>query len=277
MQTQPNLQAHLEGLAQAFPGTVAYFIENLQTQQSISMHPQRSFYAASTIKLPLLLMALQQGHDLQQTVPIGAHTKALGSGVLKELHQSQLSLQDLLTLMIIVSDNTATNVVLEFLGHKGPINRFFADSGWSNTHAAGMLSLPDHRPDPLRHPADYSRTTAADLASMLRSLWQGQGYSSHQQQTALEILGKQQYTSFLRYLPADLDDLEEGTTPLKLYSKSGEIRRFRHDCGILAKGNQAALLCVLTESDADPRFHPDHPAVLLMGRVAQAVYSSWLV
>lgn len=271
------LTEELQALIAAFPGEVGVVLENLASGERFAHQEARPFYAASTIKLPMLCYALSTGADLEQKIPIRPETVALGSGILKDLSPGlALPLRDILTLMIVVSDNTATNVTLDLFGHKEPFNRYYHGHGWLETHTAGMLSLPEDRPDPKREKGDFSRTSARDQAAILKSLWRGELLEPPATQTALDILSRQQLTSFLRYIPADLDDLEEGTTPLKLYSKSGEIRCCRHDTGILAKGDQAAVITVLTETETDPRFYPDHPAILLIGRIAEITYRNWL-
>lgn len=271
------LAEEIQTLIAGFPGEVGVVVENLTTGERFAYQEARPFYAASTIKLPMLCYALSTGADLEQKVLIEPPTVAMGSGILKELSPGlALPLRDILTLMIVVSDNTATNVTLDFFGHKEPFNAYYREQGWLETHTAGMLSLPEDRPDPRREKGDFSRTSARDQAAILKRLWRGELLEPEATRVALDILSRQQFTSFLRYLPADLDDLEERTAPLRLYSKSGEIRCCRHDAGILAKGDRAALITVLTETETDPRFHPDHPGILLIGRVAEIAYRNWL-
>ncbi|GEM88488.1 serine hydrolase [Meiothermus granaticius] len=273
MSLSDELQAHI----QAFPGQVGVWLEHLSSGETFAHQPQRPFLAASTIKLPMLCYALATRADLSQNIPIKPEVVALGSGVLKDLSPGLvLPLRDLLTLMIVLSDNTATNVVLDHWGHKEPFNAYYRAQGWSQTHVAGMLSLPEDRPDPRRLPGDAAKTSAQDLGRLLKALWRGELLPPDATKTALDILSRQQFTAFLRYLLADLDDLEERTTPIRLYSKSGEIRCCRHDTGILARGEQALSITVLTETETDPRFHPDHPATLLIGRIAEVAYRYWL-
>lgn len=262
---------------QTFPGEVGLWLENLSTGEVFAHQAERVFMAASTIKLPMLCFALAGGANLGQPLAIKPETVALGSGVLKELSPGlALRLRDLLTLMIIVSDNTATNVVLDFFGHKQAFNQYFKARGWDQTYIAGLLALPEERPDPKREKGDAGKVSASNLGQLWRSLWRGQLLSAESTRVALDILSKQQVVNFLRYLPADLDDLEEGTTPLKLYSKSGELRCCRHDTGVLARGDRAISITVLTETDTDPCFYPDHPGTVLIGKIAEVAYRHWL-
>lgn len=272
-----SLKQEIQVLIQGFAGEVGVYLENLATGETFSHLPERQFMAASTIKLPMLCYALSSGADLAQNLLVKPETVAQGSGILKDLSPGlSLPLLDILTLMMVVSDNTATNVALELFGHKEPFNAYYRARGWTQTHSAGMLSLPAERPDPRREPGDASKISAQDLGFLLRSLWQGELLSPAATKTALDILSRQQFTSFLRYLPADLDDLEEGTTALKLYSKSGEIRCCRHDSGILARGDHAFTITVLSETETDLKFYPDHPGIVLIGKIAEVAYRHWL-
>jgi beta-lactamase class A len=266
------MPAELDDLVAHFPGQVGYWLENLATGEVFSHQPDRSFLAASTIKLPLLWQTLEEGHRLEQILPIRADQRALGSGVIKDLQVDALSLQDLLTLMITVSDNTATNVVIDLLGHKMPINAWLGQKGWTSTYLAGKLSMPEDRPDHQRLPNDAARTSAADLASMLRRLWNKE--INHP--LVLDILGRQQFSELLRELPTDPDHLEELTSPLQVYSKSGWLREYRHDAGILSRGTGAVVVVGLTHSTQDLRFHPDHQAHRLLGSLAGWAYQRWL-
>lgn len=287
----------LHKLIDSFPGQVGLWVENLNTGDKFSHQPERPFYAASTIKLPMLIAVLDflsppaKGAAakepeclessliaaLSRPISIKPELVATGSGILKDLSTPlSLPLIDLLTLMIAVSDNTATNVILDHFGHKEPFNAYYQNQGWNQTRSAGMLSLPTGRTDPRRIQGEITSVSAGNLANLLKRLWSGELLSKEATKIALGILSRQQQTGFLRYLPVDLDHIEDKETDLRIFSKSGEIRRSRHEAGILSKGDNAATVVVLTESEADLRFHPDHPAVVLIGHTAERVFHSWL-
>jgi len=115
----------LRKLDQEFSGTLAVAARGLAGQPArrpaIAYRAGETFPAASVIKLPILVEAYRQVDegrlDLSERIPLRAEDRVGGSGVLKELEPgAALTLRDLLTLMIVVSDNTATNMVIDRVG-----------------------------------------------------------------------------------------------------------------------------------------------------------------
>lgn len=259
--------AALAAEIERFPGTVGLVVQG--SGREFRHQPERVFPAASCIKLPMLLGVLSLSDvDLQEPIPMDEANRATGSGVLKSLSPGlALSLKDLLTLMIIVSDNTATNLILERFGLDW-FNRYFADQGWQDTRIGRKLCLPVEHD----RPGGDNLTSARDLADLLSRLWEGSPLSEARRGLALDILRQQHYLNFLRYLPLDADQLENTPQPFRLYSKSGSLRRARHDAGILAWGDRATVLVALTEAGQDLSFNPDNPGARFLARVGELVY-----
>lgn len=254
---------------QRFPGSVGIVLRDWNGEE-FRYQAQQIFPAASTIKLPLLLGVLSLPDvDLQESILVTEANRATGSGVLKSLSPSlALSLQDLLTLMIIVSDNTATNVILDRFGLEF-FNRYFAEQGWRDTHIGRKLCVPARE---AHKEADDNLISAQDLADMLTRLWRDSLLTAERRRLALDILRQQHYLNFLRYLPVDADQLENSPQALRIYSKSGSLRRARHDAGILALENRVAILVVLTEAWQDLSFNPDNEGNKFLGRIGELVY-----
>ena len=110
--------------SRGYCGEVGLQISTLEGQLLATLGADAVFPAASTIKVPLLLLALERVQagalDLNERFELHAGDRVGGAGVLHELGAGlRPSLQDLLTLMIIVSDNTATNLVIDSPGGGG--------------------------------------------------------------------------------------------------------------------------------------------------------------
>src|SRR5688572_16723926 len=115
-----NLQSQLQTLAATLPGTAGVVVKDLATGQSITFNEAEPFPAASIIKLSILWAFFEQveAGRLSATERVSLTTDAQvgGSGVLYTLAAGlNLTLQDLATLMITVSDNTATNILIDRL------------------------------------------------------------------------------------------------------------------------------------------------------------------
>src|SRR5512147_3263004 len=110
-----DLQSQLDAMARRHKGKVAFFATHLATGRSVAIDADRPVKTASVIKLALFLEAFRQidggAHRLDDT------NRVLGSGVLGFLHAGlALTVEDLLVLMVIVSDNTATNLLIDVFG-----------------------------------------------------------------------------------------------------------------------------------------------------------------
>lgn len=249
-------------LAEAgYTGTAALVVEDLSGARLYAHAADRVFPAASTIKVPLLIRALQRVQagelDLDARTVMRAEDRVGGSGVLHELAPGLApSLLDLLTLMIVVSDNTATNLVIGAVG-EGDLNGWLAEHGLANTHLIGRLQLPEHLRSAAQRRGERNRTSARDQARLLGGLARGEWLGPALTGLALDILGRQQFLDLLgRHLPRDPD----GELIYKVASKSGELRGVHHDVGIVWTP-RPLVVALLSEGGQDPREHPENAEV----------------
>lgn len=197
------------------------------------------FSSASVIKVPILVTALglvDDGTlDLEQPVPTPRAAAVGGSGVLKELTSvDELSLRDLLTLMTVISDNTATNLVIDLIGIEA-VTTFARGHGYPGIRAERKLMDLAAR----ERGADNT-LTAHDVASLFTALVRGELLSVGGTETALDVLTRQQVNDRLpKRLPF-------GT---RVAHKTGEIEGVRHDAGVLYLGpnERPVVAVVLTE------------------------------
>ena len=203
--------------------------------------------AASLIKLPILIetlaqvaqgrLALTSRHALKEADQVG------GSGVLHTLDADlNLTLRDLLTLMIIVSDNTATNMLIDLAGGDR-INHFCQNAGLTQTHLVGKLQLPEEKRNDAQRRGETNTTCAADMLGLLTSLQRGDLLPPELTELALEILEKQQFTEALaRFLPIDEALHPDAVT---VASKSGCLRGVWHDAGLVYSASKKPLYALV--------------------------------
>jgi beta-lactamase class A len=117
---------------------------DLTTGERFAINENVVFSQASAIKIAILMEVCKQAHDgkfqLTDLRRIEEKDKAAGSGVLVELGDGtvQLSIHDLCVLMILVSDNTATNILIDLVGMNN-MNQTLAALGLEQTRVRRLL------------------------------------------------------------------------------------------------------------------------------------------
>lgn len=247
-----------------YAGEVGLLVTDLAGRELYALNPDRVFPAASTIKVPLLVMALETAQagqlDLQGRVTLRAEDRVPGSGVLHELGAGlNLTWEDVLTLMVIVSDNTATNLLIERLGLER-VGGWLEARGLGSTHLVGPLQLPPERRNAAQRRGERNRTSARDQVSLLAALARGELLDPAHTALALSILERQQQRDLLgRQVPRGAD----GEPLYRVASKSGELGGVHHDVGLLFTP-RPLVVALLSEGGLDPREHPDNRDVAVL-------------
>lgn len=116
-----SLGKEISKLVRHIQGTVGLAIKHVQSGESLFLNEDQLFPTASVFKVSVLVELFNQAQErkiyLTQKLKMKERDKSPGSGVLKELHTGlELTVKDLATLMIIISDNTATDILTDLLG-----------------------------------------------------------------------------------------------------------------------------------------------------------------
>src|SRR5579884_1449072 len=116
-----ELRQRIRTIARRLDGTMGVYVHALASGETVEINADRSFQMASVFKVPILAelacQAVAGTLSLDERVELTEEMKAPGSGVLKELSAgTSLTVRDLAMLMIIVSDNTATDILLDRVG-----------------------------------------------------------------------------------------------------------------------------------------------------------------
>jgi len=250
--------------SQGFTGRVSLVVRDARTDELL--HAEQGAEtrpAASLIKLWLLVRGLQAAQSgevaLTERLLLRAADRVPGSGVLHELGEGlQPSWQDVLTLMTVVSDNTATNLVIGRLGLEAL--QAWLTTDWPQTRLVGRLQLPPHERNEAQRHGERNSTTADDVATLLGRLYRGELLDSVHTALALDILGRQQLRDILaRHMPRDA----AGEPLYAALTKSGELSGVHHDAGLLLTPRPLSV-ALLSEDGHDPREHPDNRDVTLL-------------
>jgi beta-lactamase class A len=260
-----GVHARIHDLIKAGSGRVGLVIKDLATGEALQWSADERFPSASLIKIPILVEALRQAQFdplmLEERVPIYPDIRAEGSGILKELPSVEsASLLDLLTLMIIVSDNTATNLCIERLG-MAAVNDTIATLGLKATVLQRRMMDMAARDRGLDN-----YTSAADMAHILELLAIKKILTPEGCAQALGILERQQLKDRLPLLlPPEV----------KVAHKTGGLPGVCHDAGILQWESHQIIVTALTQGFPEPEAGlVGQGAGILIARISRMVYEA---
>ncbi len=265
-----NLAPRIAAIADAFSGTLGVSAINLTSGAHFDYQSDLSFYPASTIKLPLLYEvfrgALAGRWGLDDQLALTPANQVDGSGVLADLTPGlRLSVRDTAMLMIVVSDNTATNMLVDLCG---------TDSLNASMVELGLTSIRMNRKIGIQTETPLGTATPADMARLMQLLGLHQVLTPAACTDMIDILKRQKYKETTnRYIPET--DVEDDLAPVQIASKSGWIRGVRNDVALIWAPRSTYVLSMFTKDAKDRRYYVDNEGSLVLPRVSQAIYEAW--
>jgi beta-lactamase class A len=266
---EATLESRLMPLIQAHKGKVAVAVKNLKTGESFAYHADDPMPTASLIKFPVMVEAYRQAEaktiDLGDKVELKAADKVPGSGILTDHFSPGTSfpLVDAVHLMIVYSDNTATNLVLERIG-LGATAATMEKMGYPNTKIHSKVYRRDTSVFPERSKQfGLGSTTAAEMVRLCEALHNHELVSKEASEAMLKHMRAcDDKDKFPRFLPS-------GT---KIAFKTGSVNASKTAAGIIECPGGPVALCVLTDKNEDQRWVTDNAGNRLCADVARAVY-----
>jgi beta-lactamase class A len=311
MQTAPRIDiaALKETIDRHIAGSgaeIGVALRHLESGAEFFVHPDALYPMASVFKIPILIEALKQVDEGRQAldarIELRQEDKVLPSGVLIEMQPGlRPTLRDLLTLMIIQSDNTATDMVLAQIGIESVEARmrsFGFDAITVKMSVQGLFDATFTSPDPSLPPHEVARllkdrktnwealtnlrslennvASPRQMAGLLERLVRGELLSAEMTSVALDILLRQQLNLRLpRFLPYGA----------AIAHKTGTFMQSRNDAGILFLEDGTHLI-VVTFAILQRDLLEADPLVLVpyidrvdsaMGYIARSAYDAFAV
>ena len=280
------LDQQIKSIAATHHGHLAVYAHNLKTGETASLLPDEAVPTASVIKLGILLDAAEQIRagkaTLDERLVLTRPNQVAGSGVLRELTPPiAFTLQDVLTLMVVLSDNTATNMAIDRLG-LAHINATLKAAGLKQTVLYKKVYIPAVGP----MPPDWTKfglgkTTAREMASVMERLatcrlaldgsaaLPGDGKICG---AMLHMLRNQQTRDKLpRYLET-LDTSEIGSA---IGNKTGELDQVRNDVALISSKAGPIVIAAFTWGNEDQRWTGENEAEKMIGRLGKAIVDRW--
>ncbi len=264
-----TLHRTLDSLAAAHRGVVGYTVHNLDTGERLERRGDETFPTASLIKVAVLVTVFdlveQKKLSLDDPLTVLKIDKVPGSGQLQFLHDNAtVTVRDAAWLMTTISDNTATNLLLD---------RIIIRRVWDKMEKLGLPHTKVHSKSFLRNSSvamdssvkyGLGVTTPNEMARLFALLADGKAVSPAADSAMLVILAHNE----------DFSKLQRFVDGLDVPHKTGDTDQVRTECALFPLQSRVAV-CVLTKENEDKRYMIDNEAQAMMARMGDAVARAW--
>lgn len=260
------LESSILQIVEEAGGTWGIVIEDLDEDRQWGWNAEETFLAESLIKVPIMAAVFAAVEEkrihLHNYVCVHKEEMVGGTGILQHLTPgTHMTIHDLLTLMIIQSDNTATNILIDLIGVES-IQKTLSDMGMKESEFHRKMMI---------YPAHMERKnimSARDASALLRKIATGTFISRHACERMVQILKRQQLCGGLSsMLPSQHPNFIGGIPSWQLASKSGWDDDRQHDIGILYVGQKTLTISALSKKGDALR------AKQALGKIGSAVFT----
>lgn len=275
-----EFEARIAALQAAFSGRLGFHAVRLGDGQAVELLADERFPTASVIKVALccaVLDLIARGEaDLGQKVALPpAGRRVAGGGILKQLELESVSVRDAIELTVTLSDNVATNALLEVCETERT-NEYLFKLGLQHTRILGPVDFARIGPGleggiGISTPREQTRLFAAlaEERILTRALCR----------YLIGVLGRQHYQDQIpRWLPWNPYAQYHGASqPLTVANKTGELDGIRADAGLLMHTDRGTVaLAIFTDGASDLRESVDVEGALAVAECGAAIASQLL-
>jgi beta-lactamase class A len=231
-----KLDATIQSESRNLDAVIGVYVLDLTTSHTISLNADETFPTASTIKIAILAELFHQAQqgklNLNDIYLLKSSDLVGGSGISSALTPgtTKLTLRDVAALMVAVSDNSMTNVVIDRIGMDN-VNALLDSLGLSHTRLRRKMM-------DIKAAAEGREnvSTPREMSQLLEALYKGKVLNKQFTEDFFNLLSIHKESYLPRLLPEDLH----------IANKPGELEGVRNDCGIIFTGKRPYSLCVMT-------------------------------
>jgi len=245
-----RLESNIQRIMRSVNATWGIYIKCIETGDEIAINADRQMDTMSVIKIPLMVEAfrlIEAGKfSLSDQITLTDAAKRPGTGIIRSLDPGAvLTIKDLLTLMIIVSDNTATDLIYDKVGGVEPVNRLMAEWGLNSIRAPGtadtwfkaLRAAPSAEAFHREAKNPFGLSSPRDMGKLLERIEKGEAVSKKASDTMLQMMRGQVYSS----------RLPRFVTGYRLPHKTGDFMPYiGNDVGILENQQRHIVISVFT-------------------------------
>ncbi len=275
-----DLDRRLSVIRGRFSGDIALFAHNLATDETVELDADALMPTASVIKLAVLVELFRRiaaGEiDPARRLPLRAEDQVGGSGILREFAPGlEPTVDDLAMLMVVLSDNTATNVLIDLVGGVAAVNETIQQRlGLRDTTLHNRIDFAAIDGKVRR----LAESTPRELGRLVGSIVRGDLLDRPSCDAILDIMGRQRYLDQApRYLAVNPYAKELGVAEtLRVANKTGMFPGVRADAGVFRMpGGVEVVYCIMSEHSADHSFSPEAEGEVAAGAIGRLLVEYW--
>jgi len=249
-----------------FRGKVSLFAKNLDTGATYSLDGDNRVRTASTIKVAIMVEAFAHVAEGKakwtDEVVLTNAKKVPGSGVLQDLSDGlKLTFRDAVTLMMTVSDNIATNLVLEVLTPDA-VNARMDSLGLKQTRVLRKIGgggTSRAGEDPALKPFGTGVTTPREMATLLEKIERGQIINAAACKEMIDLMKREQHR----------DGIGRAIADTEMATKAGALNRLRSDVGIIYTKQGRILMAITCDDMPEIIWSEENPGYLMLSRLSR--------
>jgi beta-lactamase class A len=261
----PALASRLHELVDGFKGQVFLYAKNLDTGASIGLREDEAVRTASTIKLAVMVEAFDRVErgELRWDHPLtlAEASQVGGSGILGEFAPGlRLTLQDAMHLMIVISDNTATNLVIDHLTADA-VNARMDALGLTQTRLMRkVMGGGDSRAgsDPALKRFGLGVSTPREMVTLLEKIERGLVVSKEASAEMIKVLKRQQ----------SHHGIGRTLTDVEIADKTGALDALRSDVAIVYSKRGRVAMAITVDDMPEVEWTVDNPGLLLISKLS---------
>ena len=231
-----KLESTIHETDKSLDGVMGVYLVDLITGNTFASNADETFPTASTIKIAILAELFHQAQqgklNLNDLYVLQSKDLVGGSGISSSLTPgtTKLTLRDVAALMISVSDNSMTNVIIDRIGMEN-VNALLDSLGLSHTRLRRKMM-------DIKAAAEGREnvSTPREISQLLEALYKGKVLNKQFTEDFFNLLSVHKESYIPRLLPEDL----------RIANKPGELEGVRNDCGVIFTGKRPYILCVMT-------------------------------
>jgi beta-lactamase class A len=245
-----RLQANIERITRSVNAKWGIYVKCVETGEEIAINADETMDTMSVIKIPLMAEVFRQieagKFALTDRVTLKETDKRPGTGIIRSLDAgASLTIKDLITLMIIVSDNSATDMLFEKVGGIEPVNKLMQSYGLNTIKATAPTDVwfkaiaaePDRWKFHTEGKTPFGLSSSRDMGKLLEKIYKGEAVSKKSDEQMIRIMRGQVYSSRLpKYISG-----------FGVPHKTGDFLPYiGNDVGLLESSNRHIVISVFT-------------------------------